>query len=244
MRLLVSVRSPAEAEAALAGGADIVDAKEPARGPLGPVAPAVLREISAAVPSGVPLSIALGDFTRPDDAASAVAAAAGAARRPGALYLKLGFTRVASERSIGEVIEAAVAAARRRGNGVAVVAAAYADHEAAGTLPPVAVASVAARRGASGVLIDTWTKDGPDLLHWLPRPDLDAWVAGARAAGLVTAIAGSLGAEAGARLRGCGAEVLGVRGAACEGGRSGEVTAARVKALKRALSGYPASAGG
>ena len=32
MRLLVSVRSAAEAAAAVAGGADIVDAKEPDRG--------------------------------------------------------------------------------------------------------------------------------------------------------------------------------------------------------------------
>ena len=37
MRLLVSVRSAEEAAAAVMGGADIVDAKEPALGSLGPV---------------------------------------------------------------------------------------------------------------------------------------------------------------------------------------------------------------
>ena len=35
MRLLVSVRSAEEVSAALAGGADIIDAKEPERGSLG-----------------------------------------------------------------------------------------------------------------------------------------------------------------------------------------------------------------
>ena len=34
-RLLVSVRSAAEAEEALAGGAALIDVKEPANGPLG-----------------------------------------------------------------------------------------------------------------------------------------------------------------------------------------------------------------
>ena len=45
MRLLVSVRSEEEARAALAGGAEIIDAKEPSRGALGAVEIGVLREI-------------------------------------------------------------------------------------------------------------------------------------------------------------------------------------------------------
>ena len=48
MRLLVSVRAAAEVAPALAGGADIIDAKEPARGSLGAVSPTRLREIAAA----------------------------------------------------------------------------------------------------------------------------------------------------------------------------------------------------
>ena len=43
MRLLVSVRSAAEARAALSGGADIIDAKEPSLGSLGAVGPLALR---------------------------------------------------------------------------------------------------------------------------------------------------------------------------------------------------------
>ena len=62
MQLLVSVRSEAEVAAALAGGADLIDAKEPALGSLGPVGGAELLAIAARVPETVPLSAALGDF--------------------------------------------------------------------------------------------------------------------------------------------------------------------------------------
>jgi (5-formylfuran-3-yl)methyl phosphate synthase len=61
MRLLVSVRSASEARVAAENGADIVDAKEPAAGPLGPVAPDVLAGILLALPGDMPLGIALGD---------------------------------------------------------------------------------------------------------------------------------------------------------------------------------------
>src|SRR5262245_31158474 len=60
-RLLVSVRSAAEAESALAGGCDLLDAKEPAAGPLGAVSPAVLANILA-VAGGHPVSAALGEL--------------------------------------------------------------------------------------------------------------------------------------------------------------------------------------
>ena len=52
MRLLVSVSSAAEASAALAGGADVIDAKDPLAGALGAVSADVLREIHAIVAGG------------------------------------------------------------------------------------------------------------------------------------------------------------------------------------------------
>ncbi|MGH8059229.1 MAG: (5-formylfuran-3-yl)methyl phosphate synthase, partial [Candidatus Entotheonellia bacterium] len=45
-RLLASVRDAAEARAALQGGADVLDAKEPSAGPLGACTPAVLHAIA------------------------------------------------------------------------------------------------------------------------------------------------------------------------------------------------------
>ena len=47
MQLLVSVSSAVETSAALLGGADIIDAKDPLSGPLGAVTPAVFRDIAS-----------------------------------------------------------------------------------------------------------------------------------------------------------------------------------------------------
>ncbi len=62
-KLLVSVRSAIEAEAALAGGASIIDVKEPSRGPLGRADWSVWREVRLAVPASIPVSVALGELT-------------------------------------------------------------------------------------------------------------------------------------------------------------------------------------
>src|SRR5256885_5043898 len=73
MRLLVSVRGSVEARAALAGGADVIDAKDPARGALGPVQRDRLAAIRRVGGAARPLSAALGGA---DDDAMAAAAAA------------------------------------------------------------------------------------------------------------------------------------------------------------------------
>jgi hypothetical protein len=62
--LLVSVRTPAEAEEALAGGASIVDVKEPLQGALGRAEPAVISGIAAAVGSRVPWTMACGELAQ------------------------------------------------------------------------------------------------------------------------------------------------------------------------------------
>ena len=54
-RLLVSVRSAAEARTALAGGADVIDVKEPAHGSLGRASTEVIREVIDAVAGCVPV---------------------------------------------------------------------------------------------------------------------------------------------------------------------------------------------
>src|SRR5438105_15965250 len=85
MRLLVSVRGPVEARAAVAGGADVIDAKDPARGALGPVRLDQLAAIRRVVGAARSVSAALGDAR--DDAMVAAAAAAGS----GLAFVKLGF---------------------------------------------------------------------------------------------------------------------------------------------------------
>ena len=65
MQLLVSVADASEGRAALLGGADVIDAKDPREGALGAVRREVLGELRAAVGAGRPLSAALGDSGPP-----------------------------------------------------------------------------------------------------------------------------------------------------------------------------------
>jgi uncharacterized protein (UPF0264 family) len=62
-----------------------------------------------------------------------------------------------------------------------------------------------------------------------------AWVEAARAAGLVAAVAGSLRVESLAPIREIDPDIVGVRGAACTGGRNGMVDPGKVRAIRRTL---------
>ena len=236
MRLLVSVRSAAEVAPAVAGGGEIIDAKEPSRGSLGPVSPGVLAAIDHALPGEVPLSVALGDPTGAPTAAAAVSAALQAVgARSGAVYVKLGLAAARSVPAARLLMEGAVAVAAAGPARASVVAVAYADHEAAGAPAPAVVSRVAADTGAHGVLLDTWRKDGRDLFAHAGSGALLDWIEQSRRLGLVVALAGSLdldGVRAAAQLP---ADVVGVRGAACMGGREGVIVEQRVRALRRAL---------
>jgi len=229
MQLLVSVRSAAEAAAAIAGGADIVDAKEPHAGALGAVSIEVLREIAAAVDRDVPVSAAIGDAV--DEATVERSASAFAAA--GAWFVKVGFNGVNSEARVAALASAAV---RGAGNGSAgrcgVVLAGYADADPEANVSAAALVEIAARAGARGVLLDTAHKQGLGLRALIDRDALAAFVECAHAFGLFAALAGSLTPDDLPFVQEVGADIAGVRGAACDGGRTGRVTAARVRALR------------
>ena len=70
-RLLVSVRDPAEAEAARLAGADLVDAKDPERGALGALDTRTVREIVARVSGGAVTSAVAEPTPRDVDAMAA-----------------------------------------------------------------------------------------------------------------------------------------------------------------------------
>ncbi|HEV2751193.1 MAG TPA: (5-formylfuran-3-yl)methyl phosphate synthase [Gemmatimonadales bacterium] len=234
MQLLVSVRGPGEARAALIGGADVIDAKDPRRGPLGAVSPYLLASIRRTVGSSRPVTAALGDAVTE----RAVAHGARTAARHGVAFVKVGFAGVASEARARRLAAAACRADAR------VVVVAYADWERVGSLPPQRLVPVAAEVGAAGVLIDTACKPAP-LFALASRDVVGAWVAAAHEAGLFAALAGSLTDSDVATARELGADVMGVRGAACTGGRLGRVSPERVAtlvALTRATSGVSVGA--
>ena len=116
---------------------------------------------------------------------------------------------------------------------------AYADWRRAQSPAPARVLAVAADAGVAGVLLDTANKGAP--LFTIESPAAVAgWITAAHAAGLFAALAGGLSGLEFARARALRADVVGVRGAACVGGRTGRVSSTRVAAL-RALAGAPPS---
>jgi uncharacterized protein (UPF0264 family) len=209
--------------AALAGGADIIDAKDPRAGALGAVHLEVLRAIHAVVAGRRPVTAALGDAT--DEAA--IERAAHAFTAAGAHLVKVGFGDVQSER-IARLVSAALRGAKTGGRGNAgVVAVAYADADRGASRAELLEW---AALGAQGVLLDTADKSGPGLRALVAPDTLAAWVTRAHEAGLLVALAGQLTADDLAFE--AGADIAGVRGAACQGGRTGRVRADRVRLLR------------
>jgi len=227
VKLLVSVVDADEARAAAAAGADIVDVKNPDEGSLGAPSPAAIESVRAAVPAQLPVSAAIGDM--PNLPGTAALAALGAAAS-GAAFVKVGLWGVSTaDDAIG-----LLRAVRDGVPGAVVVAAAYADARrvAPAPLAPERLPRVARAAGVGACLLDTAVKDGRGLLEWLAPDALAALVAEAHDAGLQVALAGALRAEELPAVRASGADIAGVRSAACvDGARSGPLEPARVRAL-------------
>jgi (5-formylfuran-3-yl)methyl phosphate synthase len=227
LKLLVSVVDAAEARAALAGGADVIDAKDARRGRLGALRPTALAAIRAAVPAARPLSAVLGDGG--DE--PGIERAAGTLAARGVAFAKLGFGGLATARAARRL---ASAARRGAGSNTALVLVAYADWAGAASLAPELVVAVAAEVGAAGVLFDTARKQA-SLFQVVAPEAVGDWVARVHGAGLFAGLAGGLRGADFAAARALDADLVGVRGAACVGGRRGRVSAARVAALRAAV---------
>jgi uncharacterized protein (UPF0264 family) len=227
MHLLVSVSNEAEVAAALEGGADLIDAKDPSSGALGAVSIAVFEKIAATVAGRRPLTAAIGDAI---DEASIAHAAREFARR-GAALVKVGFAATDEDARVEALLSAAVSGAASAESGrCGVIAVAYAD-----VCRPEFVRALvprAARAGARGVLVDTADKGGPGLCDLVDAHVLAALIADARDAGVLVALAGRLRPHDLPLVCDLGADVAGVRGAACVGGRSGRIVAEKVRLLK------------
>jgi (5-formylfuran-3-yl)methyl phosphate synthase len=240
MRLLVSVSTAAEASAAVAGGANIIDAKNPHAGALGAVSLEVLREIYSAVGGTRPVTAALGDAIDDRDLERDACAFAAA----GARYVKVGFAGITSPARVAALIAAAARGALLGSDGAAsLVAVAYADADRVDAVPADAFVTLAARAGARGLLLDTADKSGPGLRGLMPPEVLARWVAEAHQAGVFVALAGKLTADDLTFVRDAGADIAGVRGAACEGGRTGRISTKKVTLLRTLCDAdQPASA--
>ena len=236
--LLVSVRDPAEAAEAIAGGAGIVDVKEPGAGALGAAPPwrvaAVARVVGARG-----WTCACGELVDAADDQPPVGRLARYLREvieaaPAAPALvKAGMSETVGldwRRLLAEAV-------RAMPDGVGFVGVAYADHRRARAPDPESLVDAAAAAGCAGVLVDTFDKGGPGLFGHATPATVAAWVGRAHAARLPIAVAGRLPLDALGSAARTGADVVAVRSAVCApagdpdlpmGDRDGAVQRSRV----------------
>jgi (5-formylfuran-3-yl)methyl phosphate synthase len=232
--LLVSVRSAAEALSALAGGVDVIDVKEPNRGSLGAADDNTISAIVRVVNGRAPVSAALGELIdlielpNGDPAWTLV---------DGVSLFKIGLAGSAAlddwQTRWRHVVDRLASTSNSNPQAVAVV---YADWRAAQSPSPRDVLHAAAQCRSPALLIDTWDKSSGTLFdHW-PAGELQAFLSKVRSHEISVVLAGSLSAQnvtAAARLA---PDLVAVRTAACEGGRTGTVSEIRVRELKKSIA--------
>jgi len=229
VKLLVSVADTAEAKAAIEGGADIIDAKDPTTGALGRVSLSMLQAIRETVASSIPLSAALGDVRFPE----AVSPQFDGIDVP-LSFVKLGLHGFDAG-SCARSIAAGVARASRLPGEPGLVVVGFADMQKTGGLNLAQIADLAVREGADGFLVDTARKASGSLFDYCTTGDLRAIRSNLPAA-FTFAVAGSLRVEDIAAAIETDAHVMGVRGAACESGRASRVSSAAVARLVETLA--------
>ncbi|HEY7309442.1 MAG TPA: (5-formylfuran-3-yl)methyl phosphate synthase [Gemmataceae bacterium] len=206
-RLLVSVRSAQEAEAALHGGAALIDVKEPKHGSLGRAGEEVIAAVVRTVAGRGPVSAALGELADSPDMPV----------EPSLAYVKWGLAAAREDwrSQLGGALRR-LAEQQPNCRGVAV---AYADWRRADAPTPEDVCTFAVEHSLGAFLLDTWKKDSSTLLDWLALDAVARLCVRCRAAALPIALAGSLGAREIGQLRPLRPDWFAVRGAVCQGRR-------------------------
>lgn len=236
--VLVSVRSTVEAAEAVAGGAAIVDVKEPSRGPLGRADVEVAVSIGRIVGGRASLTLACGELA---DAAAISASTSTIAERlasddhPGPLAAKAGPAGMPLDRWRRDYESLATRLGRTAG-GIELVAVAYADWRAAEAPDPTRLIEAAVAVGAATILIDTFDKAAGGLLEPTELGPVRDWVAAAHAGGVRVALAGRLSLVGVSLAAGLGADIVGVRSAACGGSRLGQVDRGHVAEIVGTLA--------
>ncbi|AET64210.1 (5-formylfuran-3-yl)methyl phosphate synthase [Methanothrix harundinacea] len=233
MRLLVSPINAVEAEAAMAGGADILDVKNPREGSLGANFPWVIRSVAEVAAGRVPVSATIGDFDFKPGTASL--AALGAAFS-GADYIKVGLLKIRDRDEAAEMLRPLVRSVKEFDANKRLVAAAYSDASRVGSISPMDLPEVAAECGADVVMVDTAIKDGRTTFEFMTESEISDFIALGHDLGMEVAIAGTIKFGDLALLKRVGPEIIGVRGAVCGGDRAGEIKEELVRRMKADLS--------
>lgn len=230
-RLLVSVRSAPEAAAALRGGADLIDVKEPRHGSLGAAEARVWQEVAQEVEGLVPLSAALGELAK---AATNICADL-ASVKPAFQFAKFGFSNCVQHPDWQERWEQLIT---QLPSTIVPVAVIYADWKLAGAPEPLDILASALEHSPV-VLIDTFTKDGRGLLDFLPLARLEPLVQQIHQSSLKVVLAGSLTRRVIQELLPLHPDYVAVRGAVCAENRRGALQESRVRELTNLLRSSP-----
>ncbi len=235
--MLVSVRNATEAHAAVAGGCDLLDIKDPARGPLGMADAGVMAEMArfASECRGddgpLPCSAALGELAEWESPN------ADESLPRGISFVKFGSAGIETPEKWIEIwhrVQSGLVSTHPEA--LHWVAVAYADWQAAQSLEPWRLLDGACSVASDAVLIDTFDKSSGNLLQLMKPAELEKFADVCHRAGLHLALAGGLRGSQFAELVNIRPDIIGVRGAACTGGcRTAAVSADAVRALKRDL---------
>lgn len=238
-QLLVSVRQACEVDAALVGGTQIIDVKEPRRGALGMADPQTLLEVVSAIENyeqsnnaTVSLSVALGEL------ADWKSQAEFPDLHERVNYFKLGLAEVRDDEGWQDLWHSV----RKRWEEqlqrpMCWIAVVYADWQKANSPHPnEIVAAASADPTCVGVLVDTYAKDGSTLLDNLSHDELVKMSEVVRGESMLFALAGRVDAKLLVDLVEFQPDVIGIRTAACAGGqRSGDVDQTAVRSFQLEL---------
>jgi len=222
-----------EAHAALAGGADILDVKNPKEGSLGANFPWVIRSVADLARGKVPVSATIGDMEFKPGTASL--AALGAASS-GADYVKAGLLGVKTCDQAEEMLKAIVRAVKDLDPKKKVVASGYSDYLRVGSISPMLLPAAASEAGADVVMVDTAIKDGKPTFDFMGEKDLADFIELGHSNDLEVALAGSIGFPHLETLLRLQPDIIGVRGIVCGGDRRSAVKEELVVKVKSALS--------
>lgn len=230
MKLLISSKNEAEAVEAAAGGADIIDVKNPDEGPLGASFPWIIRRIKQITPANIEVSCTVGEA--PNLPGSMALASLGATST-GVNYIKAGLFGLKTAEEAVYLIRNVTKAAKECNPAIKVVVSGYADATRAGTVDPMQVPKIAYEAKADVAMLDTAIKDRKNIFTFLAKPQLSSFVDETHDCGLKAALAGSLQKQDLPEVCALGADIAGVRGAACTHSDrvNGQITREKVQEL-------------
>jgi (5-formylfuran-3-yl)methyl phosphate synthase len=233
MYLLISVVNDQEAIAAIKGGADIIDVKNPLEGALGANFPEVIKGIRKITPPEIPVSAAIGDA--PDLPGLMSLAALGAATC-NIQYVKVGLYGVRTTERATNMLMEIKKAVKGYNQDIKIIAVAYGDAYKIKALSPLEALSAAAEAGIDGCMLDTIVKGEGNLFSGISVGNINKFIKLCRSNNLVSALAGSLKMEHLPLLKKLHPDIIGFRGAVCRGDRvNGSLNSEAVKAIKEML---------